>query len=300
MADQIKTYREFDEYYRDANSVLRTKHPDFHVFRLGDVGDDVKEHLGPFKTSYYQFAIGNAAKADLTIYNTLKISENYSLIIYLPGQIIEWKKRGRWDGYVVNAKESFFDMPSIQSENSSYRFLHSLDPIVQQITREDYFFLSHLFELILKEYEEFAGDSLLACRHLLHVLVICINRLLSAGRETSDVLDIRYRELAARFKSSVIRNYVHEKSVRFYANELGVSPAYLGEAVRKVYHTTPKKLIDEIIFMHAQTVLQTTGSGVKEVAYSLNFDDYSHFVKFFKKLSGITPAEFRKNRENRS
>jgi len=299
MAREIITYQEFDEYYRDAGSVLRTRHPDFHVFRLSDVGEGVKGHLGPFRTGYYQFAIGNAAKADLTIYNALKVSENYSLIIYLPGQIIEWKKRGRWDGYVVNAKEKFFHLQSIQSENSSYRFLHTLKPIVQQIEMEDYFFLSHLFELMLKEYEEFHGDGLISCRHLLHVLVICINRLLTAGTEKSDALDIRYRDIAARFKSSVISNYLKQKSVGYYAKEIGVSTAYLGEAVKKVYHTTPKKLIDEIIFMHAQTMLQTTGAGVKEVAYSLNFEDYSHFLKFFKKMSGTTPAEFRKNRENR-
>lgn len=91
MNNEIKTYKEFDEYYEDAGSHLRTKHPEFHVFRLSDVGENVKEQLGPFKTGYYQFAIGNAAKADLTIYNTLKVSDNYSLILYLPGQIIEWK-----------------------------------------------------------------------------------------------------------------------------------------------------------------------------------------------------------------
>lgn len=80
----------------------------------------------------------------------------------------------------------------------------------------------------------------------------------------------------------------------YYASILGVTPAYLGDAVKKVYHTTPKDIINEIIYLHARTLLSSTDTGIKELAWSLNFDDYSHFVKFFKKMSGLSPAEFRK------
>ncbi len=53
-------------------------------------------------------------------------------------------------------------------------------------------------------------------------------------------------------------------------------------------------LFVEIIFLHAKTLLSSTHTGIKELAWSLNFDDYSHFVKFFKKMNGMSPAEFRK------
>jgi AraC family transcriptional regulator, transcriptional activator of pobA len=66
-----------------------------------------------------------------------------------------------------------------------------------------------------------------------------------------------------------------------------------------VYHSTPKEIINEITFLHAKTLLSGTDTSIKELAWSLNFDDYSHFVKFFKKMSGISPAEFRRKQTGR-
>ena len=44
----------------------------------------------------------------------------------------------------------------------------------------------------------------------------------------------------------------------------------------------------------AQLLLYTTDMPVKEVAYELGFSDHSYFIRMYRKLTGITPQEYRR------
>jgi YesN/AraC family two-component response regulator len=43
----------------------------------------------------------------------------------------------------------------------------------------------------------------------------------------------------------------------------------------------------------AQLMLMTEPIHVKEVAFSLGFDDHSYFIRLFKKSTGLTPNDYR-------
>ncbi len=44
----------------------------------------------------------------------------------------------------------------------------------------------------------------------------------------------------------------------------------------------------------AQLLLYTTEKAVKEVAYTLGFSDQNYFIRLFRKLTRVTPQEYRK------
>ncbi|TVQ17469.1 MAG: AraC family transcriptional regulator [Bacteroidetes bacterium] len=291
---EIKTYHHFNDYYVDANALIRAKHDDFHAFRFSEAGDGLVLKMGPFRKSYYHFAIGRVLNAHVGVFDTRTITENYSLVVYLPGQIIHWEKTGDWDGYLVNVKEHFLNLGSIAHLTESYSFLHRMQPLVFNLRKADYQALSSFFELMLLEQQEMREENILVIRNLMQVMIVYVNRIVSQMKTTGSFVELQYQKVATRFKSLVFEHYIKNKTVAYYASLLGVTPAYLGEAVKKVFHTTPKDIINEIIFLHAKTLLSSTDTGIKELAWSLNFDDYSHFVKFFKKMNGLSPAEFRK------
>jgi AraC-like DNA-binding protein len=43
----------------------------------------------------------------------------------------------------------------------------------------------------------------------------------------------------------------------------------------------------------AQLMLVTETVLVKDIAYLLGFNDYSYFIRLFKKIVGITPKQYR-------
>ena len=63
---------------------------------------------------------------------------------------------------------------------------------------------------------------------------------------------------------------------------------------RQEMNTTPLKYINRKKMEKAQLLLLTENLSVKEVAYRLAFEDYSYFNRLFKKVTGVTPQEYRR------
>ena len=56
---------------------------------------------------------------------------------------------------------------------------------------------------------------------------------------------------------------------------------------------SPKAIADERVAVEAQRRLLFNKTTVKEVGYSLGFEETTNFIKFFRRLVGQTPDEFR-------
>ncbi len=82
-------------------------------------------------------------------------------------------------------------------------------------------------------------------------------------------------------------------SVKRCAEEMGYSPNYLSDLLKK---ETGKNTQDHIYFYlieKAKTMLLGTEEPVYKIAYSLGFEYQQHFSKLFKKKTGMSPVEYR-------
>jgi AraC-like DNA-binding protein len=57
---------------------------------------------------------------------------------------------------------------------------------------------------------------------------------------------------------------------------------------------TAVKWINDVLVTEAKILLRKPGATVQQIADELNFGDQSSFGKFFKKHTGLTPREYRK------
>lgn len=55
------------------------------------------------------------------------------------------------------------------------------------------------------------------------------------------------------------------------------------------------EFINEIKVGVAKNVLKTTNNSILSISDYLGYNSQSHFVKTFKKITGVTPSEFRKD-----
>jgi AraC-like DNA-binding protein len=58
---------------------------------------------------------------------------------------------------------------------------------------------------------------------------------------------------------------------------------------------TVTELITNRVILEAKRNLTNTSKTVNQVADALGFENYSYFTRLFKKQTGLTPSEFRKN-----
>lgn len=81
------------------------------------------------------------------------------------------------------------------------------------------------------------------------------------------------------------------------AGELAVSHKHLTDTVKKETGQHPCSFYDEKIIEHAKNTLITSNKSVAEIARIFTYDP-SNFSKFFKKMTGQTPGEFRKSNKS--
>ena len=103
----------------------------------------------------------------------------------------------------------------------------------------------------------------------------------------------REHELYRQFIQLLMANYTQEHEVSFYAKKCGVTPAHFSGAIRKASGHSPLAIITGIIVMNAKAQLKSTRLPVKEIAFSLGFNNLSFFNKYFSKHVQMTPQEYR-------
>lgn len=104
----------------------------------------------------------------------------------------------------------------------------------------------------------------------------------------------RQEELFERFIHLVFQHGGRQREVKYYADRLCISTRYLSSVVQTLTGYTPKMLIDERCVQEIKMMLRTTNDTMQEIAFKLDFPDQSFFTRYFKKHTGMIPAEYRK------
>ena len=106
----------------------------------------------------------------------------------------------------------------------------------------------------------------------------------------------RKKELFRNFIASLLKSHSLSREVLFYANELGISSGYLNEICNDVSSHSAKDIIDSTVMARLKFELSYTSKSVQELADEYNFPSQSYFTRYYKRLTGMTPSEFRKSR----
>ena len=113
-------------------------------------------------------------------------------------------------------------------------------------------------------------------------------------------LDCTNRENAASYQRLLFAKEYMEKnfdrSVSLYelAKLSNMSVTNFRREWKKTYSKSPLQYRDSIRLYYAKEYLGSGYYTASEIAKKCGFDDVSYFVRFFKKQTGITPGEFKK------
>lgn len=118
------------------------------------------------------------------------------------------------------------------------------------------------------------------------------NMMTNAGNSSSIE---RKDDILFRFLSLVESNFHKHRDVKYYAQQMCLSPKHMSSSIKTVSGRTAGEWIDSYVILEAKLLLRNTALTVQEVSSILNFPDASFFGKYFKRLTGYTPRKFRTN-----
>jgi len=105
--------------------------------------------------------------------------------------------------------------------------------------------------------------------------------------------NLRPAIITRQFKSALLKNFKTSKSPSQYAEMLNISLSYLNEVVKGTTGKPVSHWIHQEILMEAKRLLYYTDMTVKQIAFSLGYDDHTYFSRLFTKNNQCSPGQFR-------
>lgn len=116
----------------------------------------------------------------------------------------------------------------------------------------------------------------------------------AAAHSASARLAAQFADLLERqFPLESPRQRLRLRTATDYAVQLSVHVNHLNRVLKEATGHTTTALIGSRVAQEAKMLLKQTSWTISEIADSLGFADVAHFCNFFKRLTSLTPGEFR-------
>ncbi|MEP6556417.1 MAG: helix-turn-helix transcriptional regulator, partial [Ferruginibacter sp.] len=177
------------------------------------------------------------------------------------------------DGILYN---NVYEMPAIAlSEIESSTIQHILEDIKQEINNEDV-----------------ANEEMI--RILLKQIIIKATRIWKAKHQLNEPVKNTEIEFLRKFSLLVEIHFKNLHTVADYSKLLFVTPKNLNKKVTQFGNQSPNEIIKDRIILEAKRLLAHTTLTIKEIGYSLGYEDDAYFIRLFTKQTDTSPQQFRK------
>jgi AraC family transcriptional regulator, transcriptional activator of pobA len=201
------------------------------------------------------------------------------------------------DGWVVSFTEDVADALGVRSGEGAARLKAlAAEPIVPLADPAEGARLARLCADLYEEASLAREGHRLATRGLLALIAVEVARLAASRARTGAVTLAPTDATVEALRRLVEDHFRRERYIAFYAARLAMTPDRLNDHVKRAIGVTAGHLIRQRMLTEAKRQLVFTNQAITEISYDLGFSDPSHFARFFRKNTGMTPQGFRERR----
>lgn len=103
----------------------------------------------------------------------------------------------------------------------------------------------------------------------------------------------RIENIFEEFMQLLSTYHTKERGVKFYASKMNITPNYLSGAVKEYSGKTASEWIDDYVILESKTLLKHSKMTIQEIAYYMNFPTQTFFGKYFKRITGMSPKQYK-------
>lgn len=237
-----------------------------------------------------------------------RILNEYQLLYITNGNGVFTFGNSKQSCFITEGK-MFFLMPGVWHtykplENSGWNeyWIGFKGEIIEKIVKEGFFlnrppvFNIGMNEEIINLYYkaiEIANEERAGFQQALSGIVMNILGLMYYRDKTRDFEDEELINKINKAKVIMREDIYKNTTAEDIAKNIGISYSGFRRAFKELTGTSPSKYMVELKLNEAKLLLYNTNLPIKEISYSLNFENPDYFPIFFKKRTGKTPSEYR-------
>ena len=286
-----ETIRDYEKWAKDINLKFESIDRDLILF------DDIKEipfRTHPAKTTYPRICI--LTKGTIEIGFDLKRYTFEAPCVFFSGN-------GRISQYFSSSEDIAMSTiitsaQFVKNLQLSYHqllpmFLFLKDNICIPLNNNELVMLLDYYSLLKKiilTNDSFRTD---AAKHLAESLIFILSNLSQPLILKVNNKKSRQETIFREFMGMIPQYYKIERSLEFYADKMCLTPKHLSEVIKKASQKSANSLIDNFVCLEAKAMLKSSSMTIQQISDELNFPSQSFFGKYFKRVVGISPKEYR-------
>lgn len=293
----MKHYKSLTELHRE-NQLPPPENPLFSLLRCKNACS-----LGnsEFTTDFYLIGFKKIKSGEFLYGRTRYDHDNGYMSFIKPRQVIEFKNlEFEEDGFLMYLHEDYLNGHFLHSEINKYGFFDYETNEALHLSPREEEIIWDLYNRIETEYhnnpDEYSRDIILT--HIDSILKYSqrfykrqfINRTELAGKTLS-----KLNHALAAYSSDGLLYTKGLPTVGALATQLNLSPRYLSDLLKQETGKTAIELIHIHMIGEAKNRLVGRDESVSEIAYALGFESLSYFSKLFKKETGFSPNQYKRN-----
>ncbi|MGD9158229.1 MAG: helix-turn-helix domain-containing protein [Desulfobacteraceae bacterium] len=246
----------------------------------------------PHVLSYYDITLITEGKGSFRLDELSFDIVPRKIFFTSPMQVRKWEIEKVPKGLVLIFEEEFLGAFFNDSEfvpRLSYFNTICHEPVLS-LTAQDFTCFKTVLENIEEEIIKHDKKDNHILRALLYQALCWLNRQYLKSNSHSEPASGSY---VFEFREIVNQNFKSHHSVGFYADKLHISAGHLNDVVKHHYGISAKNFIQNRVFLEAKRLLLYSSLSVSEIAWELNFQDDSYFVRAFKNKIGCTPHSYK-------
>jgi AraC-like DNA-binding protein len=159
--------------------------------------------------------------------------------------------------------------------------------------------ITRVFDTLFIEYSnnnlsEYMESSL---RHLFCAMIYRMCDVLLDSNVQLPTAGVKERssEYFEKLMTLLSEHYRDQRNVEFYAEKMHISSKHLSRVIRNYTGKSVHQWIDEFVALEIKNLLKYSNMSIQQISYSLNFPNPSFMGQYFKRITGMTPGEYKKS-----
>jgi len=276
---------------------------DFTVMSIPDIHPKIPFQSPQLRADYFSFILTKIGSGTYYLDDNKFPYNSQTFYFTNPGHLKSYELKEAKEALIITLTEKFLKENVNLEIFSEFPFLLAEIAPPKKLSENDFEEFEILYKQIVNEFEKNSTYKNKILGNLFTILLLKIKEKfwvnynpIEEGSRNSQIVKSFKQLLEVEFRKVMDNEQVDCKlQAQYLAEQLHLHPNYLNSVIKSKTGTTVNDWISLQTVIVAKDLLLNSSYTSKEITFKLGFSEPTHFSRFFKKHTMLSPGAFRKS-----